>query len=102
LPHIFFKDVSRFAVHVSESGDASLRERLSIAIERLAASDNPIVVDVIRASFVESLIWGDESQVRALADLRRTFGPETLQRIAEFEDWAANFARSNAKQRDRA
>src|SRR5262249_44177611 len=63
----------------------------STAIERLAESDNPTVVEVIHVSFAENLVWGDEREVRALADLKGTFGPATLQRIAEFEEWAAKF-----------
>jgi hypothetical protein len=48
---------------------------------------------VIHVSFAENLVWGDGDELRALADLRRPFGPATLQRIAEFEEWAAEAAR---------
>jgi hypothetical protein len=103
LPHTFFGDVSRFAVYVSEGGDEPLRERFSTAIEQLAASDNPDVVEVIGTSFVEDLVWGDERGVRALAHLRSTFGPATRQRIAELEGWAPKEAPcGDGVQRDQA
>ena len=92
LPHVFFGSVSRFAVSVSESDDQHLRQRFSTAIERLAVSDNPEVVNVIHVSFAENLVWGDDHEVRALADLKGAFGPATLERIREFEEWASGAA----------
>ena len=96
LPHVFFGDVSRFAVTVAESGDRDLRARFSNAIERLAASENAEVVNVIHVSFAENLVWGDEREQRALANLKGIFGPATLQRISEFEEWASKAAASGA------
>jgi hypothetical protein len=94
LPHVFFGEVSRFAVQVAERGDSDLTRRFSRAIEDLAESENPDVVNVIHVSFAENLVWGDEQEQQALAQLRRSFGPATLQRFDEFEEWAANFGQS--------
>jgi hypothetical protein len=96
LPHVFFGDVSRFAVKVAEGSDVELATRFSAAIEKLAASENPEVVNVIHVSFAENLAWGDQQEQRALAELKNVFGPMTLRRIAEFEDWASKAAGSEA------
>jgi hypothetical protein len=89
LPHLFFADVARFAVTVAESRSHDLRARFANAIEQFAASDNPDLVNLIHVSFAEHLVWGDAREQRALESLKELFGPATLQRIREFEDWAA-------------
>jgi hypothetical protein len=94
LPHVFFGDVSRFAVVVAEGDDHDLQARFSHAIERLAASDDPEVVNVIHVSFAENLVWGDEREQQALKELKGVFGPATLRRIGEFEAWALDAANS--------
>lgn len=81
---------------VAESGDRDLRARFSNAIERLAPSENAEVVNVIHVSFAENLVWGDEREHRALANLKGIFGPATLQRLSEFEEWASKAAASGA------
>lgn len=90
LPHVFFGDVARFGVKVAEGADAELPTRFCSGIERLAASDDPEIDNVIQVSFVEYLVWGNEHEQHALATLRRDFGPATLRRIREFEEWSAN------------
>ena len=97
LPHVFFGDVSRFAVEMAERGDVDLTERFSRAIEELAASDDPDVVNVIQVSFAENLMWGDEHEEDALVKLRRSFGPMTLQRFDEYEAHMAELAEAVAK-----
>jgi hypothetical protein len=92
LPHVFFGEVPRLAVQVAERDDVDLTERFARAIEDLAASENEAVVNVIHVSFAENLVWGDDREQRALAELRESFGPATLTRFAEFEEWAAKAA----------
>ena len=90
LLHVFCGlDVCRYAIAVAEGDDDKEIERLSSAVERLAASNDPDVLNLIHVSFAENFIWGDERERRALARLRPSFGPETAQRFREFEAWAA-------------
>ena len=90
LPHVFFGDVARFALAVAEGADPELRTRFCSSIERLAASDDPEVDNVIHVSFVEYLVWGYQREQYALTNLKRDFGPATLQRIREVEEWSAD------------
>jgi hypothetical protein len=82
-------------VQVAERGDTDLTARFSQAIEDLAASEDPAVVNVIHVSFAENLVWGDDQEQQALAKLRKSFGPVTLQRFDEFEEWAAKIAQAD-------
>jgi hypothetical protein len=90
LLHVFFgSDVCRYAVAVAEGEKQEEIARLSAAVERLSASTDPDVLNLIHVSLAENLVWGDDREQRALARLRPTFGPETEQRFREFEAWAA-------------
>lgn len=97
LPHVFFGGVSGFAVEMADRGDDDLIERFSRAIEELAASDDPDVVNVIYVSFAENFVLGDEHEQEALAKLRSSFGPMTLQRFDEYEAHIAELAEAGAK-----
>jgi hypothetical protein len=89
LPHVFFFEVSRFAVEVAESGNADLRTRFADGLESLSASENEDVVNLIHVSFAENLVWGDDRERAALATLMPFFGSATRRRIEEFEAWAS-------------
>jgi hypothetical protein len=98
LPHVFFgSDVCRYAVSVANSDNDDEIARFSAAIERLSASGDDDIRNIIHVSFAENLVWGDEREQRALARLRPGFGPETETRFREFEAWAAEAATYDLK-----
>ena len=101
LPHVFFgSDVCRYAVSVAENDDDAAVARFCAAIERLAESGDPDIQNIIHVSFAENLVWGDETEQRALARLRPRFGPETESRFHEFEAWAEEAATSDSERRE--
>jgi hypothetical protein len=89
LPHVFFGDVSRFARDVATTRNEALARRLADALERMAASPDDDVVNVIHVSFVEYFVWGDEGDQAAFEWLSRFFRPAMLARTEEFREYSA-------------
>jgi hypothetical protein len=56
LPHVFFGDISRFAHDLASVQDEELARRIADALERMAASPDGDVVNVIHVSFVEYFV----------------------------------------------
>ena len=97
LPHVFFGDVCRFARHVARVQDDELARRLADALERMAASPDGEVVNVIHVSFVEYFVWGDEGDQAAFEWLSQFFGPAMLARTEEFREYSAKLHAAAAK-----
>ena len=97
LPHVFFGDVSRFAVEVARARDAVLAGRLAGALEQLAASPEADVENVIHVSFVEYFVWGGEEEQVMFEWLKPFFGPAMLARIQEFEAYSEELRDAAAK-----
>jgi hypothetical protein len=89
LPHVFFGDVSRFVTRIVGTDDADVLARVCDALERLAAHDDESVVNLIHVSFIENLMWGDETEQAALRQLERCCGPALRARIREFAEWSS-------------
>jgi hypothetical protein len=92
LPHLFFGDVARFAIAVADGEDEELFARFAAAVERLAASDEDAVENLVLVSFVETVEWDDRGDV--LDRLGNAAGPALCGRIREFRDWDEGFRRS--------
>jgi hypothetical protein len=79
LPHVFFGDVTRYAVRTLPTAAPDVRARLGAALEELAASADGDVVNVVAVSFFEHLVFGDDADIAALELLRPHLGPASLE-----------------------
>ena len=89
LAHVFFGDVARYAAAVAEARDEPRAERLGSALEPMATSRVPDVVNVIDVSFIEWFVWGDDTERAALEWLSQFWGPAMVARIQDFRTRSA-------------
>lgn len=83
LPHLLMADMRRFFVALVEAEDDERASSLVRAIERLAASDNARVRNIVEVSFIEDLVLGDDNnERRAREALRAAMGPATARSLA--------------------
>jgi hypothetical protein len=85
LPHVFFGDVTRYATETAPTANPELLSRFSGAIERMAASADEDVENIVAVSFFENLVFGDERELRALRALRPHLGAASLATVEAFE-----------------
>ena len=88
LPHVFFGEVAAFAFDIAKARDEGMARRLSVALERMAASSDDATVNVIHVTFIEYFVWGDEHEQAAFEWLSTFFGASMLARIDEFRDYS--------------
>jgi len=85
LPHLFFGDVSTWAVETLPRASPELLARVAVAVEAMAASPDEDVENVVFVSFLEYFVLGDDKDRAALAVLRPHLGPAALASVEKLE-----------------
>jgi hypothetical protein len=86
LPHVLMADLRRWFVSAVEAGDDERIRRFLAGIEKLAASQDPDVRNVVELSFVHDLLQAADSCERAAVEaMRPLIGPATARALAASE-----------------